>query len=96
MTRRPGPGEASDPSGREIIGAVIPLALVIGLGAGRWWAIPLAALAWVPLVLVGAACDVACAPGAAGLAAANAAVGVVVHKALAAPFRRRRVPRPRA
>jgi hypothetical protein len=67
---------------------VIPIAVIFGLVVGRWWALAAAALGWaVILVATGTTgFDGAMALGA-GLALANAAVGVLVHKACAAVFR---------
>jgi hypothetical protein len=72
---------------------VIPTLLVAGLAVGRWWALPVAAVAWVTLLLATGVIGLAEIPAAAALALANAAVGVAVHKALAWPFRRRRARR---
>ena len=62
---------------------MIPVLLLIGLLAGRWYVAALAGLAW-PLLL---ALDDIIAPddfiGAAALAVANTAVGVAVHKLVA-------------
>ncbi|HXV57599.1 MAG TPA: hypothetical protein VD704_07005 [Gaiellaceae bacterium] len=68
---------------------MIPVLLLLGLLAGRWAAVPLAALAWPLLLALGGvgldgAADVA---AAAGLAAANTAIGVVAHKGLVALVR---------
>jgi hypothetical protein len=60
---------------------VIPTLLVVGLLAGRWYAVPLAVVAWpLILVLVGVTTDPLSLAGGAGLAAINTAVGVAVHK----------------
>jgi hypothetical protein len=60
---------------------VIPTAFVAGLVIGRWWGVPLVAAAWTALVAATTDCDLACALGAAALAAANAGVGVLLRYA---------------
>lgn len=63
---------------------MIPTLLLIGLLAGRWYAVALAGLAW-PLLLgldgiLGSPEQYA---GAAAFAVANTAVGVAAHKVVA-------------
>lgn len=67
---------------------MIPVALLLGLAVGRLWAVPVAAIYWVLVLLPGDACDGGCLPSAAALAAANALVGVVVHRLVRAALRR--------
>jgi hypothetical protein len=80
---------------------MIPTLLVVGFLAGRWYVIPLAAVVWpLVLVLLGIESDAADLFVAAGLAAANTAVGVLVHQGakrlLAGLARLVRGPRPSA
>jgi hypothetical protein len=79
---------------RGIIPSVIPTILIPSFLVGRWWTIPVAAILWTVLLLVTSTIGVADIPAAAGFAAANATVGVVVHQALRTLFRqaRRREP----
>ena len=65
---------------------VIPTAILSGLIVGRWWIIPLVALAWALLLLLTGTISASQVPEAASLAAVNTAAGVLVHKALAWPF----------
>jgi hypothetical protein len=67
---------------------MIPVALLLGLAFGRWLAVPVAAVGWAAILYVDGACRLDCAPAAAALAAANAVVGVLAHKALVWPARR--------
>jgi hypothetical protein len=61
---------------------VIPIVLAAAALVGRWWFVPLAAVAWASLIVMSNADpDVELFLGAAGFAAANAVVGVVFHKA---------------
>jgi len=60
---------------------MIPIALVAGAIAGRWWIVPIVAVAWSALVFAIGACDLSCSPQAAGLAALNTAIGVALHQA---------------
>jgi hypothetical protein len=60
---------------------VIPSILLPSVVIGRWWVIPAAAVFWAVLLLSTGIIGVADVPTAAGLAAANAAVGVAVHQA---------------
>jgi hypothetical protein len=66
---------------------VIPVLLIVGLLCGRWSVVAVATIAWPLVLLVDGACSFGCAPAAAALAAANAAVGVVTHKAVVWPLR---------
>jgi hypothetical protein len=67
---------------------VIPIALVVGLAVGRWWTMVVVAVGWsVALIATGVIGFEGALIGGAALAAANAAVGVAVHKCLAATFR---------
>jgi len=59
---------------------VIPTILVAALAVGRWWTIPAAAVLWCVLLLVTGTIGVGDIPVAAGLAAANATVGVAIHQ----------------
>jgi hypothetical protein len=66
---------------------VIPVLLLLGLLCGRWSLIAVAAVAWPLVLLVDGACPLECAPGAAAFAAANTAVGVLVHKGVVWPLK---------
>lgn len=73
---------------------MIPTILVVGLAVGRWWLLPVAAVAWVVLLLATGVIGLVEIPAAAGLALANAAVfGVAVHKTVVWPLRHRRARR---
>jgi hypothetical protein len=72
---------------------VIPTLLVVGLLLGRWWLVPIAAIAWVVLLALTNDLGVGEAPAAAVLATANAAVGVALHKLVALPLGRLRAGR---
>jgi hypothetical protein len=72
---------------------MIPTILVVGLAVGRWWLLPVTAVAWVVLLLATGVIGLADIPAAAGVALANAAVGVAVHKTVVWPFRQRRARR---
>lgn len=61
---------------------MIPIAFVAGAIAGRWLVVPVAAVAWGALGIAMGFCDLSCSPGAAGYAAANAAVGVALHQGI--------------
>jgi hypothetical protein len=78
-----------------ILSTVIPTVIVAGALIGRWWAVPVAAVAW-PLLLVSAYdLEWSAVPGAAALAAANVAVGVLPRWALRQRARfTGRIPRP--
>ena len=67
---------------------MIPILLAVGLLAGRWYVVGLAAAVW-PLVLVigGIASDPASLAAGAALAAANTALGVAVHRVVASGVR---------
>jgi Flp pilus assembly protein protease CpaA len=73
---------------------VIPTILLPSFLIGRWWTIPIAAVLWTVLLLATGTIGAADIPLAAGLGAANAAVGVVVHQVLRSLFglRPRRAP----
>jgi hypothetical protein len=64
---------------------MIPTLILAGLIFGRWWKATLigAAIGW-PLLLIatGVDIDIATTPVAAALGAANAALGVLVHRLL--------------
>jgi hypothetical protein len=62
---------------------VIPTLLLVGVAIGRWWAVPASALAWVGLLLATNTIGGGTLLAAAGLAAANALVGVLVRKTAA-------------
>lgn len=65
---------------------MVPLALVVGLAAGftriRWWIVPLAAGAWTILLVFESEASGVPVLGGFFLAAANAAVGVAVSRAV--------------
>ena len=61
---------------------VIPTALLLGLIVGRTWAVPAAALAWTVLLIATGTLAAADIPSAAALGGANAAVGVLAHRAM--------------
>jgi len=61
---------------------LIPVVLLLGAVAGRWWVVPLAVVVWSLVVGVSEP-SVGLFVAAAGLAALNAAVGVVLHRTLA-------------
>jgi hypothetical protein len=73
---------------------VIPTILLVGLLAGRCWAIGLGAIGWAGLLLLVGTISVSDAPSAAALGAANIAAGVVAHRAVAAVLRLLRSARP--
>jgi len=58
---------------------MIPTMLLVGLLVGRRWVILVGAIGWAATLLAGGIIGAADAPFAAGLAAANAAVGVGVR-----------------
>jgi hypothetical protein len=64
---------------------MIPTMILAGLIFGRWWKATLigAAIGW-PLLLIatGSDLDIATIPVAAALGAANAAIGILVHRLL--------------
>ena len=60
---------------------MIPTLLVVGVVVGRSWVVPASALAWVVLLLATNTIGGGNVPAAAGLAAVNTLVGVLVHKA---------------
>ncbi len=60
---------------------MIPTVFVVGLVIGRWWAVVLGAIGWPLLVVTVGDCGWSCIPEAVLLGAANAAVGVLVHRA---------------
>jgi Flp pilus assembly protein protease CpaA len=68
---------------------VIPTILLPSFLVGRWWTIPIAAVLWTVLLLATGTIGAADIPLAAGLGAANAAVGVAVHQTLRSLFRLR-------
>jgi hypothetical protein len=68
---------------------VIPVLLLVGLLAGRWYAVPLAVIVWPLLLgLDGVTTDPLNLVGGAGLAAVNTAIGVAMHKGLVVATRR--------
>jgi hypothetical protein len=67
---------------------VIPTALILGLIVGRVWAVPAVALAWTGLLIVTGTLAAADIPSAAALGAANAAVGVLMHRGMLGLVRR--------
>jgi hypothetical protein len=54
--------------------------LILGLLVGRVWAVPAVALAWTGLLIIPGTLAAADIPSAAALGAANAAVGVLMHR----------------
>ena len=70
---------------------MIPILLLIGLLAGRWYVVAVAAVAW-PLILGldGILTGSEQYAGAAALAMANTAIGVAVHKAVGWSLRQAR------
>ena len=64
---------------------MIPTLMLLGLVFGHWWRTTLvvAAIGW-PLLLIatGVDVDIATVPVAAALGAANAAIGILVHRLL--------------
>jgi hypothetical protein len=67
---------------------VIPIAFFVGLAVGRWWFLPVAAIGWtIVLVAFGIAGDWRTIVVGADLAVVNAAIGVALHRGLAAAFR---------
>jgi hypothetical protein len=60
---------------------VIPTLLLGGVVVGRWWVIPPSALVWVALLFATGSIGGGNVLAAAGFAAANAVLGVLVHKA---------------
>ncbi len=63
---------------------MVPIALLVGLVVGRWWAIPAIGLGWAAVVGALGECDLGCIPAAAALGAANGAIGVVAHRVVLA------------
>jgi hypothetical protein len=63
--------------------------LVLGLIVGRAWAVLLGAVVWAAVLLASGTIGVSETPGAAGLAAANVAVGVLMRWAVVWPLRKR-------
>ncbi|HEY3070103.1 MAG TPA: hypothetical protein VGJ34_07275 [Gaiellaceae bacterium] len=62
---------------------MIPVLLLVGLLAGRWYCVAIAAVVWpLILVLAGVTSDPAVLVAGGGLGAANTAVGVAVHRGL--------------
>jgi hypothetical protein len=53
--------------------------LLVGLAIGRWWAIPVGAVAWTVVVVLSVSIAPGELPAAAALGAANVAVGVLVR-----------------
>lgn len=66
------------------MGRVIPTAIVAGIVVGRWWAIPVIAVAWTMWLLIDGICSGECSGGAFVIGAANAALGVGVHRGIRA------------
>ena len=63
---------------------MIPIAIVVGLAIGRWWALAVAAIGWAGLlVAMGVTGFAEAITLGAFLALVNAAIGVAVHKAIA-------------
>jgi hypothetical protein len=63
---------------------MIPSLLLPGLIAGRWWLVPIAAVGWPVLLMVGAiATGWQFGASAGALAAANVAFAVAVHRGAA-------------
>lgn len=75
---------------------MIPTLILFGLILGRWWrsAVVAGAVGWPALLVVTDTMDVEIGLlGAAGLAAANTGVGVLVHQGALRSFRLLRRPR---
>jgi hypothetical protein len=70
-----------------ILWVVIPTILFPSFIIGRWWIIPLAAVAWTALLLASGTIGASGIPAAAAFAAVNAAVGVGAHQAVLVLFR---------
>jgi hypothetical protein len=66
---------------------VIPTLLLVGLVVGRRWAVLVGAVAWAVVLFVPGTIGVVDLPLAAGLAAANIAVGVLARRVLARALR---------
>ena len=62
---------------------LLPVIILLGLVLGRWSFAPVAGGAWALYLLIDGTCDVWCFPAAFMVATVNAALGVLVHKALA-------------
>jgi hypothetical protein len=59
---------------------VIPTLWLVGLAIGRWWAIPVGAVAWTVLLVVSVSIAPSELPAAAALGAVNVALGVVLRR----------------
>lgn len=66
---------------------MIPTAILVGLLLGRWWLLPLIGVGWVLLLADQEVCTGLCW-GASGLAVANGAFGILLHKGIASSARR--------
>ena len=67
---------------------MLPVVLLVSVVIGRWWLVPGAALFWgVVIVATNPDRSVDLFFAAAGLAAANAAVGVLAHRTVTAAAR---------
>ena len=62
---------------------MIPTVLLLGLLVGRWWVVPAAGVIWVALLAMFGDLGLDDVPLAAGLAMANAAVGVAFRRGVA-------------
>jgi len=67
---------------------MIPLAILVGVVVGRWWAIPLAAIPWTVVLSLQGGCNAGCLATGFGLAAANTTVAVLARYVLEAWVRR--------
>lgn len=87
-TRRSGAAWDSGEPDRPLLHtrAVIPTAFIAGLLVGRWWIVPVAAVAWSAFVAATGDCQGACVLGAGALAAVNAALAVAIRIAVTRRF----------
>ena len=69
---------------------MIPVALIGGVAVGRVYAIPLLGIFWALVLALHGGCDGGCELDGAGLALANAPIGVIVRKVITLSFGRRR------
>lgn len=88
-------GRRHPPSGNRLScenESVIPTMLLVGLVVGRFWAIPLGAVAWGVLLVATGVAGIGDVPFGLLLGAANVAVGVLAHRLIAWPLGRRFAP----
>jgi hypothetical protein len=72
---------------------VIPTALLVGLVVGWVWVVPVVGLAWAVLLMVTGTIGAQGIPTAVALGAANAGVGLIVHRGMLRVARRARIVR---